>query len=520
MALDTLCMATLLSLLLIAILFLLNNIKQVKKQNNRLPPGPPKLPILGNLHQLGKLPHQSFWKLSQKYGPVMLLKLGRVSLVVISSAEAAKDVLKIHDLDCCSRPPLTGSGKLSYSFLDVAFAPYGDYWREMRKMCVLELFSLKRVQSFRFIREEEVASLMDSISQSSSTASPVELSEKMYALTGSIVFRMAFGKRFQGSNFDDNDYRFQELIRAAMAVAGGFTAEECFPYVGWLIDRVRGYHSMIERVCHELDDFYQQIINDHLKPEGGRTKQEPEDIIDVMLKIERDHQIQSGRQAQLTRDGIKAVTMNILLGGVDTSASTVVWAMAELARNPKAMKKAQDEVRNCVGNKGRVTEADIDKLEYLKLIIKETLRLHPPAPLLLPRETISHFTVNGYSIYPKTLMQVNAWAIGRDPNTWRKPEEFFPERFFDSSFDFKGQNFAYLPFGAGRRSCPGIHLGLITSELALANLLYCFDWKLPNGMKEEDLNMEEAPGQSVTVSKKTPLNLMPTNYLQLKVGND
>ncbi|KAJ0094485.1 hypothetical protein Patl1_16007 [Pistacia atlantica] len=223
----------------------------------------------------------------------MLLKLGRISLI---------------DLDCCSRPPLTGCGKLSYNFSDVSFAPYGDYWRGMRKVCVLELFSLKRVQSFRFIREEEVASVMDSISQSSSTASPVELSLKMYALTGSIVFRMAFGKRFQETNFDDDDHRFQELIHAAMAVAGGFTAEECFPYVGWMIDRLTGYYSKLEKVCHELDTFYQQIINDHLKPEGGRTKQEHEDIIDVMLKIERD-QIQSGRQAQLTRDSIKAVIM-------------------------------------------------------------------------------------------------------------------------------------------------------------------------------------------------------------------
>ncbi|XP_031254194.1 cytochrome P450 71B2-like [Pistacia vera] len=513
MALDTVSMAILLPLLLIPIL-IFKNIKQIKKQNNRFPPGPPRLPLLGNLHQLGKLPHQSLWKLSQKYGPVMLLKLGRISLIVISSAEAARDVLKDHDLDCCSRPALTGCGKLSYNFSDVSFAPYGDYWREMRKVCVLELFSLKRVQSFRFIREEEVASVMDSISQSSSTASPVELSLKMYALTGSIVFRMAFGKRFQESKyFDDDDHRFQELIHAAMAVAGGFTAEECFPYVGWMIDRLTGYYSKLEKVCHELDTFYQQIINDHLKPEGGRTKQEHKDIIDVMLKIERD-QIQSGRQAQLTRDSIKAVIMDIFLAGVDTSASTVVWAMAELARNPRAMKKAQDEVRNHIGKKGRVTEADINKLECLKLIIKETLRLHPPAPLLLPRETMSHFKVNGYDIYPKTLMQVNVWAIGRDPNCWSKPEEFIPERFIDSSFDYKGQNFEYLPFGAGRRSCPGIHMGLITSELALANLLYCFDWKLPDGMKEEGFNMEETAGQTLTVAKKTPLSLMATSYLQ------
>ncbi|KDP36608.1 hypothetical protein JCGZ_08424 [Jatropha curcas] len=176
------------------------------------------------------------------------------------------------------------------------------------------------------------------------------------------------------------------------------------------------------------------------------------------------------------------------------------------------MKKAQDEVRNVVGKKGRITEGDLDQLEYLKMVIKETFRLHPAAPLLLPRETISHFKINGYDIYPKTLIQVNAWAIGRDPKYWKDPEQFFPERFADSDIDFKGQNFEFLPFGAGRRICPGIHMATITVEIVLANLLYCFDWKLPDGMKREDIDMEEQPGISLTVSKKTPLNLLPVEH--------
>lgn len=204
------------------------------------------------------------------------------------------------------------------------------------------------------------------------------------------------------------------------------------------------------------------------------------------------------------------------MGGVDTSAITVVWAVAELFKNPRLMKKAQAEIRNRIGNKGRVTEADIDQLQYLKMVIKETLRLHPPAPLLITRDTLHHFKVDGYEIYPKTLIQVNAWAIGRDPKYWENPEEFIPERFADNSVDVKGQHFEYLPFGSGRRICPGINMGLIMSELALANLLYCFDWKLPNGREEHgtNINMEEASGVSLTLSKKTPLILVPVNYLQ------
>ena len=186
--------------------------------------------------------------------------------------------------------------------------------------------------------------------------------------------------------------------------------------------------------------------------------------------------------------------------------------MAELAKNPKLMKKAQEEIRNYVGNRGKVTEKDIEELPYLKMIMKETLRLHPPAPLLIPREIISHFKIEGYDFYPKTMVQVNVWAIGRDPTYWKDPEEFLPERFEESSIDYKGQHFEFLPFGAGRRICPGMNLGVKTVELALANLLYHFNWKLPEGMKEEDLDMEETSGLSLTIYKKLPLKLVPIPY--------
>ncbi|XVF02586.1 hypothetical protein REPUB_Repub04eG0187400 [Reevesia pubescens] len=479
---------------------------QVKKEHKRLPPSPPKLPILGNLHQFGALPHSSLSQLSRKYGPVLLLQLGRIPLVVISSAEAAREVLKVNDLACCSRPPIAGAGKLTYNYLDVAFSPYSEYWRELRKICVLELFSVKSVKSFRFVREDEVRSVMDSISLSSTSATPVNVTEKIFALTGSITFRTAFGKCFQKSDFDRT--KFYELVHDAEIVAGRFSREECFPGVGWILDRVNGHHKRVERVFHELDTLFQQVIDDHLKP--GRTKQN-EDIIDVMLGIEKE-QIEDGH-AWLTKNHIKALLLNMFLGGVDTSALTVNWAMAELSRKPRLMKKAQEEVRSIVGKKGRVTETDLDQLQYLKMVIKETLRLHPPAPLLIARETMSHFKINGYDIYPKTLIQINAWAIGRDPQYWKNPEEFCPERFIDNTVDFKGQHFEFLPFGAGRRGCPGIYMGTVTSELLLANLLYCFDWKLPGGMKEEDINMEESAGHSLTVSKKTPLLLVPIKYL-------
>ena len=201
---------------------------------------------------------------------------------------------------------------------------------------------------------------------------------------------------------------------------------------------------------------------------------------------------------------------------VDTSSVTMVWAMAELIRRPAMLRKVQEEIRAAVGGgKERVQADDMPKLRYLKMVVKETLRLHPAVPLLLPRETLRHVGICGYDVPARTRVLVNAWAIGRDPASWggADAEEFDPGRFErkeDDDVGFGGTHFELLPFGAGRRMCPGMAMGAATVEFTLANLLYCFDWELPEGMAPEDVSMEEAGG--LTVHKKTPLLLVPTRY--------
>ena len=288
-------------LLLFPLLLLMKKKKDARRQNQCLPPSPPKLPIIGNLHQIGELPHQSLWRLSQKYGPVMLLHLGRIPTVILSSAEAAREAIKVHDLDCCSRPVMASTRRLTYNYKDMAFGPYSEYWREIRKIGVLEVFSVKRVQSYRYVREEEVSSLINSISQSSTSATLVDLSEKLFTLTASITFRVAYGKSFRGSNLDNE--KFQELVHGAEALMGSFDASEYFPYVGWIMDRLSGRRQRLERVSNELDSFFQQVIDLHLSP--NRTEKEHEDIIDVLLRIERE-QNDPGR---FTKDNIKAVLL-------------------------------------------------------------------------------------------------------------------------------------------------------------------------------------------------------------------
>ncbi|EOY19787.1 Cytochrome P450 [Theobroma cacao] len=469
------------------------------RKHKRNPPGPLGLPLIGNLLQLASspAPHIYLWKLSQKYGSLMSLQLGLRPTLVFSSAKMAKTILKTHDLDFCSRPRFLGQYKLSYNALDLAFSPYNSYWREIRKICVVHLFNLNRVLFYRPIREDEIARMIKKISKSSYDLKPINLSELLMYVTSTITCRIAFGKRYDDE--DSERSRFHGLLNETQAMFGSFFVADYFPFMGW-VDRLSGLHGRLEKNFKDFDIFYQELINDHLDP--NRPKSEQEDIIDVLLQIWKDRVF----QVDLTFDHIKAVLMNMFVAGTDTSAATVIWAMTFLLKNPRSMKKVQEEVRNLIGNNDFVNEDDIQDLPYLKAVIKETFRLQPIAPLLLPRETIRKCDIDGYEIPAQTLVFVNAWAIGKDPEAWENPNEFYPERFIGSSIDYKGLDFELIPFGAGRRGCPGIHMGIATVELALANLLCKFDWEMPAGMNKDDLDFDVIPG--LAMHKKNALCLV------------
>ncbi|CAM9002107.1 unnamed protein product [Rhodiola kirilowii] len=486
-----------------ALTLFLRLIRNPKEDFNK-PPSPPKLPIIGNLYQLDALLHRSLAKLAETYGPVMLLHFGRKPYIILSSAAAAKDALKVHDADFCDRPSMFCPAKLSYNYKDVALTPYGEYWRQMRKTTTLELYSSKRVQSFGSVRAAEITEMLESLALSATKGEAVNLGEKLFTLTASIMFKTAFGTSFKGSMMDDNG--FEQLIHEAEGLLGTFAAADYFPYIGWVVDKLSGFHSRVDRTFQRLDKFFQHLIEEHMKSE--KAKDAHEDIVDVLLRVQKEH-VQSGA-TWFTMDNIKGALLNIFLAGVDTGAITVVWAMTELVKNPSAMKKAQDEIRCLMADKDRVSEQDLESLEYLKMVLKETLRLHPPAPLLLPKQTTANTQVLGYHIKAGTRVYINAWAIGRDPKTWEKPDKFSPERFKDSPIDYKGQNFELIPFGGGRRMCPGINMGMSTVQLSLANMLFSFDWKLPEGMTREDISMEEGTG--LTSYKKIPLKLVPVRF--------
>ncbi|XP_073146334.1 strychnine-11-hydroxylase-like [Henckelia pumila] len=486
---------TLIAPLLILLLLL-------KKKKRKLPLGPKKLPLIGNLHQLGGLPHRSLHELSKTYGDLMLLQLGSVPTLVVSSADMAREIIKSHDLAFSGRPSLYIAKKLGYNSSNISLAPYGEYWREVRKIAVLELLTAKRVQSFGNIRDEEVALMIHRVSEHG-LMNPVDLSSLTFSLSNNVVCRAAFGTTSPDDhgNSDGRMTKFQQILLEVQHLAAEFNVADFFPWLAW-INKLNGVDQKIDKNFRDIDNFFNKVIEEHRDPE--RPKPDQEDIIDVLVRIQKD----PNQEIHLKDEHVKGVLGDIFAAGTDTSSATIEWTMAELMRNPRVKEKAQQEVRKlaCKG-KVRVEENDLQTLTYLKLIVKESLRLHPPAPLMVPRETIENCTIdNKYQIPAKTRVIFNATAIGRDPKYWENPEKFHPERFSNSDVDFRGQHFELLPFGAGRRGCPGINFAISLVELALANLLFSFDWELPRGMSPREVDMEEALG--ITMHKKIPLCLV------------
>ncbi|CAI0410701.1 unnamed protein product [Linum tenue] len=392
-----------------------------KKPGRQLAPAPGwRLPVIGHLHHFltsRQPPHRLLRELSRKHGDVIRLELGEISHVLISSAEAAMEVMRTHDVKFAQRPPHPHYEKVVYGGMDLIQAPYGDYWRQLRRIATLELLTAKRVRSLRRVREAEVRTLVASIAASSPGAT-IDLTRMLFSFT-----------------------------RAAQ--------------------------------------------------EGkSRAEEEEEDLLDVLLNLQENDTTLGFR---LSTDAVKGFLLDIFLAGSETPAALIEWTMSELIKNPEVMYKAQSEVRRVFGGKGRVEEAGICELAYLKLVIKETV---------LPRECREECRISGYDIPLKTRILVNAWAIARDPRYWgEEAEKFMPERFLNNKVSFRGGDFEFLPFGAGRRMCPGMTFGLAAAELPLASLLFHFDWELPRGVEPTSFNMDEKFG--VTLRRENHLELIP-----------
>uniref|UniRef100_A0A0D9X3I3 Cytochrome P450 n=1 Tax=Leersia perrieri TaxID=77586 RepID=A0A0D9X3I3_9ORYZ len=478
---------------------------------NKLPSPPWKLTVIGHMHLIGSLPHVSLRDLAVKHGPdLMLIHLGAVPTLVVSSPRAAEAVLRTHDLAFASRPRSMVTDIILYGAKDSCFAPYGDHFRNTRKMITVHLLNSNKVKSSRPVREEEVRLVIAKLRDAAMSA--VDVSELLRSFANDLICRLVSGK-FIWEWEEGRNRLFHELIQANSAILGGFNLENYFPALARmkLVSNIICARAM--RVRRRWDQLLDKLIDEHVASKlllaHGDNKDDNDeqkvdsDFIHVLLSRQEEY--------GFTRDHIKAILIDMFEAGTDTSNLVLEYAMVELIRNPHVLAKLQEEVRR-ITPRGQeiVTEDDIADMVYMKAVIKETLRLHPPGGITIPHLAREDCNIDGYMIPAGTRVLINLWAISRHANYWDKPDEFLPERFMDGntkSTDFKGQDLHFLPFGSGRRMCPGIHTAEVTLEIMLANLVYRFNWKLPYGMKKEDMDMTDVFG--LAIHRREKLILVP-----------
>ncbi|KAF8714163.1 hypothetical protein HU200_028174 [Digitaria exilis] len=475
------------------------------RRKYNLPPGPRPWPVIGNLNLIGPLPHRSVHELSKIHGPLMSLRFGSLPAVVGSSVDAARLILRTHDLSFIDRPRWAVGQYTGYGYSDMLWSPYGAYWLQARRLVKTELFSTARLREHESVRDGEVRAMLRGLYSSS----PAEMNINVISL-------MLFSRKYisddgggDGGGAGSSTTTFEEfkwMIEEFFVLSGALNLGDMIPWLSWL--DLHGYVRRMKKLRDMFDRFLEHVVDEH----DERRRREGQafvakDMVDLLLELADDPNL----EAPIERNGVKAFTLvrlqNLLVGLPDTTSVTVEWAMAELLRRPDALAKVTEELDRVIGGDRHVTEGDIASLPYLEAVVKETMRLHPVSPLLSPRQSREDVaTGGGHDIPAGTLVFVNVWAIGRDPAVWGEDAAVFrPERFAGSRVDVKGQDLELLPFGSGRRMCPGVSLGLRMVQVILANLLHAYTWRLPAGV--EELNMEERYGLSMP--RLVPLEAVP-----------
>ncbi|XP_020590040.1 cytochrome P450 81D11-like [Phalaenopsis equestris] len=441
-----------------------------RKKN--LPPSPPNsLPIFGHLHLLEKPLHQSLARLSTEHGPLLFLRFGIYPILVVSSASLAEECLTTNDLALADRPRFPSISATTYNYTSLPFAAYGPEWREMRRIATIEALSSQHLAFFVDVRTDEVRALARHLFRNSGR---VELKSSLFGLTMNIMMKIIAGRRYYVEDDEKNKevYKFKEVIEKITLLSGATNVGDFLPAtIRWF-------------AC------------------GGvkrKMKKINKNMIDALLSLQEKH------PKQYTDVFIKALVLSLLSAGTDTSSNTIEWSMSLLLNNPDILEKARQEIDEQVGHDHLLDESDLTKLPYLSCIINETFRLYPVGALL-PHVAREDCKIGSYDVDRGTMVLVNVYKIHRDPILWPEPTNFFPERFQN----LKVEGGMLMPFGIGRRSCPGEGLALKEIGLVLGTLIQCFEWKR---IGLEKVDMTQGSGLSMPRANRLEAFCKPHQYM-------
>nr|AKI33881.1 cytochrome P450 76AD1-like protein [Ercilla volubilis] len=500
---DYSMLAALLSLLWACFYFLKlkSTSSKLTSINGRLPPGPRPLPIIGNLHQLGDTPHRTLAQLACKYGPLISLKFGSITTIVVSSSVVAKELFQKHDLTLASRKVPAAVRANDHDKFSIAWLPVCPKWRNLRKISAVHSLSTQRLDSSQSLRQAKVLELMEFVRGCCKAGEAVDVGKAAFTTSLNLLSNTFFSFDLASHSSSDSG-EFKELVWRIMEEIGKPNLADCFPVLRFV--SAFSVNHQLMGFGNKMNELFAGIIDERLRSGSCSASSGvgDGDVLDTLLRLMKEN------DSELSLDDIKHLLMDFFTAGTDTTSSTLEWAMTELLHNPEKMAKAQDELEQVLGNDNvTVQETDMLKLPYLQAIVKETLRMHPPTVFLLPRKADDDVELYGYLVPKNAQVLVNLWAISRDPKTWENPDVFSPERFMDRDIDMKGQDFELIPFGAGRRICPGLALAYRMLNLMLGTLIHAFKWKLGDGLNPEDLDMTDKFG--ITIQKAKPLRAIP-----------
>ncbi|KAJ6847125.1 cytochrome P450 CYP82D47-like [Iris pallida] len=461
--------------------------KKNAARSRETPQPPGALPVIGHLRLLSgpkPLP-QKLADMADEHGPTFALRLGTRRLLVVSSYEGVRDCFTTNDRALASRPSYAAGKHMGYGFAMVGFAPYGAYWRSLRRITTVELLSNARLETLKHVWSAEIGLGVKELHRlwADNSKKPIKVDIKRWLgdLTYNTVVTVVAGKRYFGSGRDGRDeaeaWRFRNAVARFFKLLTAFVVSDMFPFLKGL--DLNGNVAAMKAAAGDLDVLLTSLLEEHRRRKLSEKDYADQDFMDMMITtLDQDAEFSEFDADKV----IKATSLAMIFGGTDNTTNSMALTLAALLSNPDVLKRVQDELGIHVGENRVVESSDIENLTYLRAVVKEAFRLYPSAQLNVPHEATEECEIQGFRVPAGTQVIVNIWKLHRDPRVWPDPLEFRPERFMSgSNVDVRGQHFELIPFGSGRRACPGISFSLQVIQLTLARLVQGFELKVPAG---------------------------------------